>query len=221
MMVKDWGILTATLSSTSNLHKVIIAGISAAGKSSFASRWAHDTFEEIIPPTESTRVMIVNKETGLGEEKYDLALHDLGGHVSLRNRQWVSNISQAAGIVYVIDGADEASFTETAQAFEQYVLGHRRKNTAIAILVNKKDIASYQPPKVLSAQYPIFRGASPYRNVFTRFFHRLFRKQQNPAPPIALFATSMKTNEGVRKAIEWLCNELDVVAAFPSLLESN
>jgi hypothetical protein len=101
----------------------------------------------------------------------------------------------------MVDGADESRLPEAAQAFTDYVLPNRSPYSTVAILINKQDLPDYQTPSLITTQYPVF--------------------QPKPAEQgaIDLFGTAVKTNAGIRQAMEWLFDQLGMELSYPFPIE--
>ncbi len=137
--------------------KIVTLGTSGAGKTTLIR------FLETGKPVEDVDMTlgidIRNKGTKIGT--WNLSTIDVGGQDLYKNALWGLAVTQADGIIYVIDGTikeenNKLDFQKSKLSFE-YMLNLLNNNKPVLVLINKQDLKELKPYSVEQAieQYGI------------------------------------------------------------------
>ena len=169
---------------------VTVLGASGAGKTTLVK-----FLEKGEPVLESPRttlgIDIRSKPINLGG--WSLTAIDIGGQELYRESLWALGVSQADGIIYVIDGTIRPE--ENSELFEQskfsfdYMLSIVDVSKPMIILVNKQDLKELSP---LTVQETI----------------NLYNIDSLVGRSFNIFPTSAKYGDGIETAMLWLIEKL-------------
>lgn len=171
--------------------KVVTLGTSGAGKTTLLQYLK--TGEAVDETSVTLGINIRNKGVQIGN--WDLSTIDVGGQELYKNALWGLAVTQAEGIIYVIDGTiknnrDQLAFEKSKLSFE-YMLNILNRNKPILVLINKQDIKELQP-------YSVEEAIQMY-NVSDDLRDR----------PFYVIPGSAKFGNGIVEGMTWLLNKID------------
>ncbi len=170
--------------------KVVTLGTSGAGKTTLIR------FLETGKPVEDVDMTlgidIRNKGATIGS--WNLSTIDVGGQDLYKNALWGLAVTQADGIIYVIDGTikeegDKIGFQKSKLSFE-YMLNILNQNKPVLVLVNKQDLKELKP-------YSVEEAIQVYE--ITQKRRRDFK----------VIAGSAKLGNNIYEGMEWLMEKIE------------
>ncbi len=131
--------------------KVVTLGTSGAGKTTLIR------YLETGKPVEDVDMTlgIDIRSRGATVGNWKLSTIDVGGQDLYKNALWGLAVTQADGVIYVIDGTikketNELEFNKSRLSFE-YMLNILNRNKPVLVLVNKQDLTELKPYSVEKA----------------------------------------------------------------------
>lgn len=187
-------------------YNVVIVGLDDAGKTTFLQS-AKEVFEigralapEQIAPTIGVNLLSVPVESSGGVH---LLLHDLGGQKSLR-RLWTRHLNEAQGIIFVVDASSSAErLAEARDTFQQLVRPSCSSSSSSSPSISA----------ALPADLPILIVANKQDRPNARSHDeiaRFFAIGELTGQPILVESASFLRGQGVRRAIEWIAENIVV-----------
>ena len=173
------------------LAKIVTLGTSGAGKTTLI-RYL-ETGQEVEETDTTLGIDIRNKGVKIGN--WNLSTIDVGGQELYRNALWGLAVTQADGIIYVIDGTikedrDPEKFAKSKLSFE-YMLNIINGRKPILVLINKQDLKYMQPYNVDEA-IDIYQVNQETRN-----------------RPFYVISGSAKFGENIQLGMEWLMENIE------------
>ncbi|RMG34199.1 MAG: GTP-binding protein [Methanobacteriota archaeon] len=171
--------------------KIVTLGTSGAGKTTLIR------FLETGKPVEEVDMTlgidIRNKGATIGS--WNLSTIDVGGQDLYKNALWGLAVTQADGIIYVIDGTvredrDKDDFQKSKLSFE-YMLNILNQNKPVLVLVNKQDLVELNPYSVQDA---------------VRVYEITNR---NRGRDFNVIAGSAKLGNNIYEGMEWLMEKIE------------
>lgn len=171
--------------------KIVTLGTSGAGKTTLIR------FLETGKPVEDVDMTlgidIRNKGATIGS--WNLSTIDVGGQDLYKNALWGLAVTQADGIIYVIDGTiredvNKTEFQKSKLSFE-YMLNILNQNKPVLVLINKQDLKELKPYSVEEA-IQLYQISKDNRN---RDFW--------------VIAGSAKLGDNIYEGMEWLMERIE------------
>ena len=171
--------------------KIVTLGTSGAGKTTFI-RYL-ETGRKVEDTEVTLGVDIRNKGAKIGN--WFLSTIDVGGQDLYKNALWGLTVTQADGIVYVIDGTirkdkNPLAFKKSKLSFE-YMLNLSNSAKPVLILINKQDLIELLP---YSAE-----EAVQHYDV----------KQETRHHPLYVLSGSAKFGQNIINGMEWLMKNIN------------
>jgi small GTP-binding protein len=169
---------------------VAVLGASKAGKTTLICYL--ETGEPVLEDPRTTLGIDI-RESPINISGWALSAIDVGGQDLYRKSLWGLGVSQADGIIYVIDGTikpetDSTNFESSKFSFD-YMLELVDTKIPLLILVNKQDLTEMNP---LSCEEAV--GLYHIDNLKGRSFN--------------ILPCSAKFGNGVQNAVEWLLDKI-------------
>jgi|Transcript_50999 GTP-binding protein SAR1 len=184
-----WGVLKF-LGLSSKTGKILFLGLDNAGKTTLLHMLKEDKLG-LHRPTVHPNM----EELNMGNIK--LRTFDLGGHVEAR-RLWKDYFTRADAIVFLVDAADPARFSESKAELDGLLTQDDLSKVPFVILGNKIDIPTAVPEETLKQNL----GLS---GLTTGKVHS--QTSQN-VRPLEVFMCSVVKKRGYGEAFRWLSNYL-------------
>ena len=177
--------------SKTKLAKVVTLGTSGAGKTTFI-RYL-ETGKKVEDTEVTLGIDIRNKGARIGN--WFLSTIDVGGQDLYKNALWGIGVTQADGIIYVIDGTirkdkDPLAFKKSKLSFE-YMLNLLNSTKPVLVLINKQDLIELFPYTA--------EEAVQYYNV----------KQETRNHPLYVLSGSAKFGQNIFNGMEWLMKNIN------------
>lgn len=169
-------------------YYALILGLDNAGKTTLLERMKATYGEkEALPPDRIAPTVGLNiGRVDTGRER--LVLWDLGGQSGLRSI-WPKYYSEASGLLFLLDAADEKRLEEACSAFQSIMTDPQLDaKVPVLILLNKQDVAD---PKVVE-----------------RMKESMGALAATSSRPSALFPICALNGDGVVKGVKWLVEQL-------------
>jgi GTPase SAR1 family protein len=119
-------------------------------------------------------------------------LYDLGGGRNIR-RIWGVYAPEVHGVIYVVDSADTARFTEAHSALQQLLAAPQLAGKPLLLFANKQDLPGAQPLEAVTAAMGL---------------QELQAQQSNPCTAIACTAKGAEQQQqadpALRQGLQWL-----------------
>lgn len=175
---------------SSKKASVVVLGASKAGKTTLICYL--ETGKPVLEDPRTTLGIDI-RETPIKISGWSLSAIDVGGQDLYRKSLWSLGVSQADGIIYVIDGtvkptSANSDFEASKFSFD-YMLEIVDVKKPMLILINKQDLVEQNP---LTAENAI--------DVYD--INKLKGRSFNVLPG------SAKYGEGIHTAVEWLLNKI-------------
>uniref|UniRef100_A0A0K0E456 ADP-ribosylation factor-related protein 1 n=1 Tax=Strongyloides stercoralis TaxID=6248 RepID=A0A0K0E456_STRER len=167
-------------------YNVIIVGPDNAGKSTFVENAKNICSINRNIVRKDLKKIHTTVGLNLGKiERGDMIINfwDLGGQEKLRSL-WKNYITEAHGIVYVIDGSDEARFEEAKNTYESYIINSQ--SCPVLIIFNKHDLVNFEEAEKLR-----------------RYFEEIVESEE-----FAVFYCCAIDGTNVERSIIWMENAL-------------
>ncbi len=162
--------------------QIAVVGPAGAGKTTLVQRLMGQS------PTATTPTIGFNVRK-FNYRGVELLVTDLGGQQAFVNEFWEQMLSKADGIIFVMDAAAPNLFAMAYDLF-LFVLP-RMNNVPMVVLANKQDLPQAATVQELSKLFD-FKSASRRFGITA----------------LEIFPISALTGEGVKRAIDWLTNEI-------------
>ncbi len=146
----------------SNFGRVLVLGLSEAGKTSIIKRLSEHYFDRDIQPTLGTNVMKVVLENT------NFVFYDMGGQKNLRER-WTTSVSEPEAIIFVIDTTSgPEQIQEVKKEFDKVIYhfypdGKNHSKIPLLILGNKIDVFVNKDISIDSIMRAVFNVVEPDR----------------------------------------------------------
>ena len=169
---------------------VVVLGASQAGKTTLICYL--ETGEPVMEDPRTTLGIDI-RETPINISGWALSAIDVGGQELYRKSLWGLGVSQADGVIYVIDGTvkpevDSANFESAKFSFD-YMLELVDNKIPLLILVNKQDLTEQVPLSVEKAV-------------------ELYNMTEMKGRSFNILPCSAKFGEGIENAVEWLLEKI-------------
>jgi len=167
------------LSSLKKQHRIAVAGLALAGKTTIIKRLLTGRFTS-VEPTRGFDAEVIDSQTN----RFNIV--DLGGQETYIQTLWKIILQKSDVLVYVIDGSDKKKFNRARDVFLQ-ALSWNQNISALLILINKQDL----------------KGAASVAEIIESLDLTTIISDCN-IKTFRIFGTSAKTGEGVQEAFNWI-----------------
>jgi small GTP-binding protein len=169
---------------------VVVLGASQAGKTTLICFL--ETGEPVLEDPRTTLGIDI-REAPINVSGWELSAIDVGGQELYRNSLWGLGVSQADGVIYVIDGTvkpetDSTIFESSKFSFD-YMLELVDQKIPLLILINKQDLKESAP---ISAEEAV--DIYSISDLKGRSFN--------------ILPCSAKYGDGIEDAVEWLLEKI-------------
>ncbi len=118
-------------------------------------------------------------------------IFDLSGHESFRKNMWKNMIQSSAGLIFVVDSADEKKIVESSQWYWTIIdewLNEIYSDMVVLFLANKADLSRSLPLDKIIELFKLEKMAL-YGNISFQIFKVSLRKNQNISYALKWFVT--------------------------------
>jgi len=170
-------------------YQVLILGLDEAGKTTLLEQLRH-----MFAQGPSVDTLKIPHTVGLNIGKFDVErakvlFWDLGGQVGLRIL-WEKYFTEAHGLIYVIDTANPARFSESQAELEKVLLDPELTGAPVLVLANKQDLDRSLTSAQVSDQLQL----------------------SSESRPVRVQSVSTLSGDGIKEGVQWL---LRVIPACP------
>ena len=162
---------------------IALVGLENAGKTSLLKRLHTGKFTPVIP-TYGMNADAIQLSNGQW-----LNVFDIGGQATFRELLWQAYVSQAQGVIFILDSAEPTTFREANRWFWR-VSNWAPQGCPILFLANKSDLENRINLEEIEQRFAL------------KAFENTIEK------PMKSLKTSIVTGEGLEEAMNWLVSRI-------------